>query len=379
MVFIREQKDFSQVRDLFRGLMVFQPMCTAVLDGVWPGDVYVDHPAQPRAALLVSYLAGGGPAWCFLVGDAQDSAFNRKLNQAIFQDGVLGETTTMCLFTCDPADWGGRLGEVGAPRQPAPMARRHYVATRLAYDWRNRLPENIEVRAMDASLLTSDALVLPEPVQETLKNWASNTQPAWRDFGWVAVRQGQVVAWATVDFVTAGSGDLGFETLPAFQRQGLGSAVAAAAIEHGLAIGLKTIHWTCMQDNLASIATAEKLGLRRERDYAMYVFAMDVNNHRAYQAYALLEIGRLEEACHLYEDLFAEGVGLPLWAYFDAAKARAALGDASLAISHLQRAVELGWTSLESIEQTPEFQALLDTPAMVELAARIRANQAKSQ
>ena len=288
--------DLPRVRELFQGLTSFQPMCTAVLEGVWPGDVYVDHPEQPRAALLVSYLAGGGPAWCFLAGDAQNPAFNRGLNQAIFQDRVLGQNTSMCLFTCDPDDWDGQLEVVGAPRQPVPMARRHYVATSLNDARQAGLPQGFEIQPLDTGYLEQEGLNLPEPVRQTLENWRANTLPGWRDYGRVVIHQDQVVAWATVDFVAGGSGDLGFETLPAYQQRGLGSAVAAAAIEHGLATGLKTIHWTCMQDNPASIASAEKLGLRRERDYVMYVFAMDVNDHRAHQAYASLASGRLEEA-----------------------------------------------------------------------------------
>lgn len=371
--------ELSRVRELFQGLMAFQPMCAAVLEGVWPGDVYVDHPERPRAALLVSYLAGGGATWCFLAGEAQNTAFNRDLNQAIFKDMILGQNTTTCLFTCDPSDWDGQLGAVGAPRQPVPMARRHYVATSLHYDWRAGLPQGFEIQGMDAGLLERQGLNLPEAVRQTLENWGANTRPDWRDYGRVVMHQDQVVAWATVDFVAGGSGDLGFETLPAYQRRGLGSAVAAAAIEHGLVTGLKTIHWTCMEDNPASIASAEKLGLRRERDYDMYIFAMDVNDHRAHQAYAHLASGRLEESCLLYEDLFAEGVALPLWAYFDAAQARAALGDADLAMAHLQRAAELGWTSLEWLEQTEEFKDLQGTAAWAELVAKVQANQAKSQ
>ena len=371
-------KNYSQVRQLFQGLMAYQPMCTAVLEGVWPGDVYCDDPSHPQAALLVTYLAGGGAAWCFLVGEPESPVFNRDINQAIFTNNILGESTSMCLFTCDPETWGGQLGVVGDPREPVAMARRHYLGTSLDYDWRSQIREGFSVQRMESGLLTPTGLEVPEDVRNILKKWRSIKIDGWGDYGFVVITEKKVVAWATVDFVAAGSGDLGFKTLPAYRRKGLGTTIAAAAIEHGFNKGLTGIHWTCMEDNYGSIGTAKKLGLGQQRDYGMYVFALDLNDHRAQVAYSHLAGGRLMEACKIYEDLFSQGAVVPLWAYFDAAEARAILGDAGMAITHLKSAVDRGWTSMELIEQTDAFVLLHGMAEWDELIARIRENQSKA-
>ena len=203
-----ENTDFYRVKYLFQRLMAFQPMCTAVLEGVWPGDVYCDDPINPQAGLLVTYLAGGGAAWCFLAGKPENPDFNRGINQAIFKNQVLGESTRMCLFTCDPEGWGGRLGEVGDPREPVEMARRHYLGTRLDFDWRRQLPNGYQVQLMEPGLIDKQGLVVPDNVRETLEKWRSAGGGGWRDYGYVLITEDQVVSWSTVDFVTAGAGDL---------------------------------------------------------------------------------------------------------------------------------------------------------------------------
>jgi len=62
MINLIEKKQYETVRTLFRPLEDFQPMCTAVLEGIWPGEVWADHPNDPESALLVTFLSGGGAA-----------------------------------------------------------------------------------------------------------------------------------------------------------------------------------------------------------------------------------------------------------------------------------------------------------------------------
>jgi GNAT superfamily N-acetyltransferase len=208
-------------------------------------------------------------------------------------------------------------------------------------------------------------------VKATLGKWMSIKDQKFQDYGFVVIQENQVVSWATVDFVAAGMGDLGFETLPEFRKHGLGSAVAAAALEHGIAQGLE-VHWTCSEDNLGSQRTAEKLGLKRERDYVMYLFALDVHTHMAQVAYSKLAKGEHREAVEIYEQLFAQKADVPTWAYFDTAQACAALGDAEKALKYLQMAVKQGWSAASLTEQTTEFKILHEKPEWEALIKRMR-------
>jgi hypothetical protein len=50
----------------------------------------------------------------------------------------------------------------------------------------------------------------------------------------------------------------------------LAAITAAATVEYALSHGFSMVGWQCLEDNLGSIGTAEKVGFERERDYRMY-------------------------------------------------------------------------------------------------------------
>jgi GNAT superfamily N-acetyltransferase len=368
------KEDYGKVRALFAPLEAYQPMCAAVLEGIWPGKIWADDPHDPGSAMLLTFLSGGGAAWCFLAGSPDDDEFNAFLNTTLFKDKVAGKDVGVFLFTCSPEDWNGHLDVVGNPRQPAPMFRRHYVCHQLTYDWRRGLPDGYAILPMEIGMLKRDDLQIPSQVKTTLGKWMSVKDDRFRDYGFVVVHEDQVAAWATVDFVVAGAGDLGFETLPAFQKRGLGSAVAAAALEHGLQMGIE-VHWTSAEDNIGSQRTAQKLGLLNERDYTMYFFSLDLSDHQAQLAYSFLARGEHRRAIDCYEQLFAQKADVPTWAYYDTVQAWAALGDIENAIKYLRIAAKNGWSAVDATEQTPEFQILHDSPEWTDVIERIRQNQ----
>jgi hypothetical protein len=52
MLYKLENNNYPRVRTLFNNLEETQPMCTAVLEGIYPGSVYVDDLREPRIAYL---------------------------------------------------------------------------------------------------------------------------------------------------------------------------------------------------------------------------------------------------------------------------------------------------------------------------------------
>ena len=374
MIHLLKNNAYEQIRPLFRELEAFQPMCMAVLDGIYPGKVWVDDPDDPRTAFLVTFLSGGGAAWCFLTGDPSHMEFNTALNKAIFEDNFAGNDVGMFLLTCSPENWNGQLEMVGSPRQPIPMLRQHYVCREITFDWLSHQPDGYEIIPMETGLLEQENLQIPPQVKTTLETWLTIEDQRFQDFGFVVVHHNQIVSWATVDFVSSKAGDLGFETLPDFQRRGLGSLVAAAALEHGLEMGIE-IHWTCANDNIGSLRTAEKLGLVCERGYTMYLFALDSLEHLAQLAYSFLSRGEYQHAIDCYERLFAQKADVPSWAYFDTAQAWASLGEGEKALKYLRLASKSGWPAVEETTQAPEFQFLHNLPEWQEIIEHIKQNQ----
>lgn len=277
----------SKIAPLFRRLIDSQPMCAAVLEGIYPGRVYIDNPAQPRSALLTTYIESEAHgAWCFLAGEPANHGFNQSLNSAIFSRQIIARNTPILFFTCDPGDWGGQMDAVVAPRPPIWIPRYHFVGQRVGIDWRAALPPSFTVEPMNEDLRELPGLQIPEDVTTTLSKWKAMTDPRFMDFGFAVLDRTRpqltVAGWATVDFIAAGAGDLGFFTQPDYRRAGIGAIAASAALEYGFAIGLQRVNWTCDANNPGSVRTAEKLGLQRVEDYQQAVLLMNEKSHMAF-------------------------------------------------------------------------------------------------
>jgi RimJ/RimL family protein N-acetyltransferase len=276
-----------KIGPLFQHLAQNQPMCTAVLEGIYPGKMYVDNPTQPRTALLTTHIESEAHGiWCFLAGEAVNDGFNQSLNSAIFSRQIIADNTPVLFFTCNPDDWGGQMDAVVAPRPPIWIPRYHFTSHRVGFDWRAAIPPGFTIEPMNEDLRQLPGLPLPEDIAATLWKRKAITNPRFRDFGFVILDRNNpqltIASWATVDFIAGGAGDLGFFTEPDYRRVGLGTIVASAALEHGFAIGLQKMHWTCDANNPGSVLTAEKLGLERMEDYHQAVLIMNEKSHMAF-------------------------------------------------------------------------------------------------
>jgi hypothetical protein len=91
-------------------------------------------------------------------------------------------------------------------------------------------------------------------------------------------------------------------------------------------------------------------------------------------AYHCLVEGQHLQAAEMLEEALSGPEPAPIWARYDAARARAALGDRVKALEHLHAAVDGGWTE---VEDTQEFEILHDEPGWVDLLERIRERQGR--
>jgi RimJ/RimL family protein N-acetyltransferase len=252
------------------------------------------------------------------------------------------------------------------------MRRRHYECHEFASDWRSDVPEGYEIRRLDETLLTHRTLKIPDEIRKIIEKWRSISDPRLKDFGFVCIHGERIVSWATMDFISGGVAEAGIFTLEAYRRRGLATIVTAAAVKHGLSHDLSKINWTCTESNIASIRTAEKLGFVRKRDYMMHYMIFDEVEHLGNLAYSYLLSEHYQEAVDIFEENLATKDGLPLWAYFDAARGWAGLGNQEKMFAYLNTLVERGWSEVESLEGCREFDPWRETHAWISLMERIR-------
>ena len=278
---------FFKARPLFERLTQSQPMCTAVLEGIYPGKVYVDDPAEPRTALLTTYIESeANGIWCFLAGNPANPGFSQAVNNGIFSRQLIAEGVPILFFTCDPDDWGGQMDRIVAPRPPIWFERNHFIGRQVSFNWRAAVPPGFSVERISGDLRQLPGLHLPEDIAATLEKWEQISDTRFRDFGFVTLDrtgpQPVIASWATIDFIAAGAGDLGFFTQPDYRQRNLGTIAVSVALEYGFANGLQQVNWTCDAGNPGSMRTAEKLGLERIEDYRQAVLIMDEESHMAF-------------------------------------------------------------------------------------------------
>jgi RimJ/RimL family protein N-acetyltransferase len=368
---------FQIARHLFHKLEQYQPMCTSVLERVYPGRVFVDRVENPRTALLTTFIESEeNSTWGFLAGEPTNENFNRTLNTAIFDRQVISPKTPVILLTCDPLDWGGHLTIVMAPRTPIWMPRWHYVCRQVRYDWKTALPDGFAVQPMDDSLSKRTGLDLPDDVRSTLEKWQRITSERFQDFGFITIDENGeipvIAGWATIDFIANGDGDLGFFTQPNYRRRGLGTIAAAAALEHGFTNGLSQIHWTCDSENQGSIHTAEKLGLERLEGYQMALLVFDETEHLGNLAYFALQAKDFALSASAFEKAIELNPESPHFIYYEAAQAMAMTGNESKALVFLSQAVKRGWKDVEHAQQCEAFTGLKKAPEWSALIKRMK-------
>jgi len=377
MIFELNKHEFEKVNSLFKSLED-HPMCKAVLNNQYPGRVFVDNPTNIQTAYLTTFLASEDEgAWGYLVGNPDNDIFNQDLNNGLFKRDVIGEKTPTLLLTCQPDDWGDKLGVVFNPRFPIPMKRRHYLCRQVEQNWPANLPEGYIIQQMDSTFLNNKEMKVPDEVRKTIEKWEKSASLDLNDFGFVVIHKRSVegpdvIANATVDFVTGGVGDIGFHTLEEYRKQGFGELIVAATLKYGFSQGLSQVNWTCADDNLGSIRIAEKLGLERKNDYKMYLLIFNEAQSIAQYAYNLLLEEDFQKVITIYDKFFELIKNPPDWAYIDVARAWAGLGKNEKAFEMLDKAIGVGWKDVDEIGYYEECKNLRNLPQWDALLEKIK-------
>lgn len=242
-----------------------RPLCTplihhltidAIGSGVTPGQIWVDDVIAPQTAVCWYghrlYLTGSATP------TAQDTF--RQLFQDVYIPYARAQSKDVCVLHATPA-WQPCLPALLITWKPIVRGRLYYRLDAHGLDWTPMLPSDYTLRPVDAALLADTTVtnldwVTEEMVSErpSLDDFLANS------FGYCVQYDDKIVAWCMSEYNTDNRCELGIATDKAHQRKGLATAVGTAVIRHALAHGLNDIGWVCWKDNLASIASAKKLG-----------------------------------------------------------------------------------------------------------------------
>jgi GNAT superfamily N-acetyltransferase len=261
MPFLLGPDTYPSVSSLFEEMISHHLAVPSVLTGILPGRIYVVDPGRPTGAILIPsnqyrvYL-GGEPS-APLLADVIHLLYKPSLAQRYW---------FMAHYPSDA--WKPTIENVLQGLGTSNSLRHFYRLTQPSLPVTSPLPEQITIRRIDETLIEDASLVNRNLLVDEIHSESPSLEYFFRQhFGFCAIDGRQLVGWCLAEYHYQSRYELGIETIEAYQRQGIATHVASAVIQRAFAEGATEIGWHCWASNIASIATALKLGFQKELDY----------------------------------------------------------------------------------------------------------------
>ena len=251
MVAELEPGQFALTRPLWVGMGVHLAV-ESILGGRTAARMFVDDVAEPRVALTWTghrvYLAGG-------VGGA---GFGEVLGEYVSTHGQF-------VAYCSAEAIDGAAGLF--PGKVARRGRFYYEGDPSKHSWEVEAPEGYALERITGALLGRGFAHTDSVRGEMCSERESVEEFLGKSFGFAAVHGGGFACWCMSEYNLGNRCEVGIETVREHRRRGLAGLVAGAMFGHAAGVGVRRMGWHCWADNVASVATAERLGLRRVAEF----------------------------------------------------------------------------------------------------------------
>lgn len=366
--------EFGRVHSMFQGFD-YSLSIHAAIKGNNPGRIFVDDVTHPRTAFALTvegYLLAGEDN-----NLETNEALSRLFKERIFTGEIFVNGNDSMSLAIHPETWGTKLPTLMLEYEIAKIERYHYLCREVKFDWRKHVPVGYTVRRVDRALLGNAQVVFPGAVREWMdvsEMWWTEENFLAKGVSFVIIHEGEVVTWCTPDCVAGDRIDVGIFTQRTHRRKGLAAVAVAATVEYCLNHGFSAIGWHCNIINVGSWKTAEKVGFKRNREYAYYWFMYDPIDNLAELGLYYYELGDYAKTVKNFEQVFLLRDKNPDDCYHLVASAYALLGNKQKAIKYLQAAVDQGWKHVDRTKEQKEFSILHNTPEWEAVLARMAQN-----
>jgi RimJ/RimL family protein N-acetyltransferase len=266
-----ESTDCEKVRPLVKGVP-HTCVVDAIIDGTSPGMVWVDDALCPTAA-LVSSVEGH-----YAVGSEHSKEFNRSL-KALVIGTILpkGKANGWSWFNlrCSSDGWVNVIENIFDDTTPVKEEREFYTIEQLEVDWQRDIPPGFRMVCVDEEVLgRADLRNIARDKSWAEWNFGSIGGFLKHGFGFCLLYEADIVSWCMADCVSGDRCEIGIHTDGNYRRRGFATLTTAATVDHCLSHGLRQVGWHCARSNVASAATARKVGFKKVLDY--HAFQIDV-------------------------------------------------------------------------------------------------------
>jgi hypothetical protein len=146
--------------------------------------------------------------------------------------------------------------------------------------------------------------------------------------------------------------------------------MTTALIEEAALRGYSQVGWHCYESNLASIATALKVGFRKSHEYPASYFHFNQAINLAMHGDQHYLKGDFQGALVWYEAA-CKTEGAPSWLFWNTACVQAKLDIPNKAFQYVERAVEAGFTDIGYIKNSEHFMRFSDLPEWKQLIQKL--------
>ena len=249
-------------------------MFASVIAGNTPGEVWVDDPDKPSAALVWS--AG---LMCFqFMGDPQNRTFKEELNSFIEGDIITflkEKDLNFFEFSADKEEWYQVIDNALPDRDIDTENQLVYKSDGKDLPDDITFPDSFQSVFIDEEFiysLSEDNITNPDYLLNYIRNyWGTVDNYLEKGKGFVALKDDKIAAFAVSSSLYKKSKAIGVETLEEYRRQGLSSSLSRMLLQDFYREGYWP-WWDCMKSNIPSQKTAEKVGLVRAYQYEVKWF-----------------------------------------------------------------------------------------------------------
>ena len=263
MIYELEPRDFSKVAHFFRGHKQYVPVF-AVIDGNFPGRVFVDDKDSPGTAMVWVVSR-----WAYIDGDALIGPFIDSLAQlvreVIIPDSLRIRMNWFELYAADSPRWTAAIERSLGEYRPEKHYEMVYTLDRQKYSELRedpKLPEGMRIDRVELPILPETAVDAPF-VRPEFK--------AKTSFGFQLRRGNKVISVCCSNGLISGKEFMvDVRTLDKDERsRGYATAVGIALIDYCLEKGYDPL-WETTQDNVPSQRLARRLGFVENESYPVY-------------------------------------------------------------------------------------------------------------
>lgn len=236
----------------------------SIIQGYTPADVYVDKLESPRITIIWD-----GEHSIFCGGSADKEAMQKGV--AFIRQDILTpqarQHSGIVKIMYDKELWKEVLMEGLQELGPNVYNRSIYRHKLLEVPELVCKDTDITFRRIDKWMLYESGLNdVQGVIDEVAHMWGSAEKFLENGFGYCAVKDNNIAAWCTCEYLSRASCGIGIETFEQYQRQGVAAAATGKMLNYCKVMG-KTPYWDCWKNNIASARTAEKAGFEKLADY----------------------------------------------------------------------------------------------------------------